>query len=168
MNYKHAQVNAASIDDQPLGNFLHVASLLVPLYSSRAAELAFFGPDGVSLASAAPLSDCFQIGWVKCMFHVCGCACVCACVMCYVSVTLLLTCCWVGKHLQHLTPHTHTRVCIVFAATTVCAIRWCTLASRACLPSTPLYILERTPRETMRGTLWLVTWTKRWGECCFL
>eukprot|EP00983_Pelagomonas_calceolata_P117760 1160443-Pelagomonas_calceolata.AAC.12 len=56
------QVNAAPIGDQPLGNFLHVAGMLVPLYSSRAAELAFFGPDGVSLASAAPLSDCFQIG----------------------------------------------------------------------------------------------------------
>jgi len=59
----NVKVNAAPIGDQPLGNFLHVAGMLVPLYSSRAAELAFFGPDGVSLASAAPLSDCFQIGY---------------------------------------------------------------------------------------------------------
>lgn len=56
------QVNAATVGDQHLGEFFHVASMLVPLYAPRAAEVAFFGPDGASLATAAPLSDCFEIG----------------------------------------------------------------------------------------------------------
>jgi len=74
----HAQVNASNTGPQPMGQFLHVASLLVPLYASRAAELEFFGPDGVSLASAAPLSDCFQIGCAARSCAVCvRCVCVC-------------------------------------------------------------------------------------------
>jgi hypothetical protein len=55
------QTNAATTGDQRLGEFLHLASLLIPLYSPRAAELAFFGKDGVSLATSASLGDCFQI-----------------------------------------------------------------------------------------------------------
>jgi len=57
------KVNAATTPDQPLGEFRHVAGLLVPLYTPRAAEVAFFGPDGASLATAPPLSDCFEIGY---------------------------------------------------------------------------------------------------------
>ena len=55
------QTNAATIGDMRLGEFGHLSSLLLPLYSPRAAELAFFGKDGVSLATAAPIADCFQI-----------------------------------------------------------------------------------------------------------
>lgn len=57
------KTNAATIGDERLGEFYHLASLLQPLYAPRAAELAFFGPDGVSLVTAAALSDCFQIGY---------------------------------------------------------------------------------------------------------
>ncbi len=46
-----SQTNAAPIGDQPLGEFLHVAGLLVPLYAGRAAEVALFGKDGASLAT---------------------------------------------------------------------------------------------------------------------
>ncbi len=55
------QVNAATIGDERLGEFLHVAGLLVPLYSPRAAEVAMYGADAASLATAPPLSDCFEI-----------------------------------------------------------------------------------------------------------
>jgi len=57
------KTNAASIGDERLGEFLHVASLLIPLYAPRACELAFFGKEGVSLATAAPIADCFEIGY---------------------------------------------------------------------------------------------------------
>jgi len=59
----NVKVNAATIGDQRLGEFLHVAGLLVPLYAPRATEVAFYGPDAASLATASPLSDCFAIGY---------------------------------------------------------------------------------------------------------
>lgn len=49
--------------DEPLGEFLHVASLLIPLYTPRAWEVMEYGPDGASLATAAPVADCFQIAY---------------------------------------------------------------------------------------------------------
>lgn len=49
--------------DEPLGEFLHVASLLIPLYAPRAWEVMEYGPDGASLATAAPIADCFQIAY---------------------------------------------------------------------------------------------------------
>ncbi|WIA18809.1 hypothetical protein OEZ85_003491 [Tetradesmus obliquus] len=56
-------VNAAEVGDEPLGEFLHVASLLIPLYAARAWEVAEHGPDAASLATAAPIADCFQIAY---------------------------------------------------------------------------------------------------------
>lgn len=55
------QTNAATIGDERLGEFVHVSSMLVPLYAPRALELAMYGQEGVSLATAAPVADCFQI-----------------------------------------------------------------------------------------------------------
>lgn len=57
------QVNAAVVGDEPLGEFFHVASLLIPLYAGRAWEVAEHGPDQASLATAAPVADCFQIAY---------------------------------------------------------------------------------------------------------
>ena len=37
------QVNAAEVGSEPLGEFLHIASMLVPLYTPRATELVMFG-----------------------------------------------------------------------------------------------------------------------------
>lgn len=45
------QTNAAQLGDQPLGEFLHVAGLMVPLYAPRAAEVALYGNDAASLAT---------------------------------------------------------------------------------------------------------------------
>eukprot|EP00798_Chlamydomonas_sp_ICE-L_P009428 gene9428-4069_t len=60
---RNVKVNAATIGDQRLGEFFHCASLLIPLYAPRATELAFFGSEAVSLATAAPISDCFEIAY---------------------------------------------------------------------------------------------------------
>ncbi len=49
--------------DTPLGEWFHVAGLILPLYAPRAAELAFFGPEGASLATAMPIADCFEIAY---------------------------------------------------------------------------------------------------------
>ncbi|KAL6751221.1 FtsH-like AAA+ protein [Haematococcus lacustris] len=57
------KVNAATIGDQHLGEFLHLVNLLVPMYAPRAAEVAEYGPDAASLASASFLSDCFEIAY---------------------------------------------------------------------------------------------------------
>jgi hypothetical protein len=57
------QVNAAAVDDQPLGEFAHVAGLLVPLYAARAWEVAVHGPGGASLATAAPVADAFALAY---------------------------------------------------------------------------------------------------------
>jgi hypothetical protein len=57
------QVNAAEVGDEPLGEFYHVASLLIPLYAARAWEVAEHGPQAASLATAAPIADCFQIAY---------------------------------------------------------------------------------------------------------
>jgi cell division protease FtsH len=57
------QVNAAEVGDEPLGEFFHVASLLIPLYAARAWEVAEHGPQAASLATAAPIADCFQIAY---------------------------------------------------------------------------------------------------------
>jgi hypothetical protein len=57
------QVNAARIGAEPLGEFLHVASLLQPLYAGRALELEMFGKDQASLATASPIADCFEIAY---------------------------------------------------------------------------------------------------------
>ncbi|PNW85891.1 hypothetical protein CHLRE_03g201100v5 [Chlamydomonas reinhardtii] len=57
------KTNAAVVGDEPLGEFAHVAGLLVPLYAGRAAEVALFGKDGASLATAQPLADCFEIAY---------------------------------------------------------------------------------------------------------
>ena len=57
------QVNAAEVGDEPLGEFFHVAGLLIPLYAPRAWEVAEYGPDGASLATAAPVADCFQVAY---------------------------------------------------------------------------------------------------------
>jgi cell division protease FtsH len=51
------------VGDEPLGEWLHVASLLLPLYAPRAAEVAAYGPDGASLATAAPLADAFELAY---------------------------------------------------------------------------------------------------------
>jgi len=59
-------VNAAAVGDQALGEFLHVAGMLVPLYAPRALELAMFGPEGCSLATAAPIADCFELAYYCC------------------------------------------------------------------------------------------------------
>jgi hypothetical protein len=63
LSLRPLQVNAAEVGDEPLGEFLHVASLLVPLYAPRAWEVMEYGPDGASLATAAPVADCFQIAF---------------------------------------------------------------------------------------------------------
>lgn len=55
------QTNAATIGSERLGEFKHLSSLLQPLYAPRAAEVALFGADSASLATAAPLADCFQV-----------------------------------------------------------------------------------------------------------
>jgi hypothetical protein len=57
------QVNAAEVGDEPLGEFFHVASLLIPLYAPRAWEVMEYGADGASLATAAPVADCFQVAY---------------------------------------------------------------------------------------------------------
>jgi hypothetical protein len=63
LTHINLQVNAAEVGDEPLGEFLHVASLLVPLYAPRAWEVMEYGPDGASLATATPVADCFQIAY---------------------------------------------------------------------------------------------------------
>ncbi len=57
------QINAAMVGDVRTGEFLHLVHLMLPLYCPRAAEILFFGPDGVSLVTAAGISDCFQIAY---------------------------------------------------------------------------------------------------------
>jgi hypothetical protein len=57
------QVNAAEIGEERLGEFLHVASMLQPLYAGRALELELLGADQASLATAAPIADCFEIAY---------------------------------------------------------------------------------------------------------
>lgn len=57
------QVNAAEIGEERLGEFLHVASMLQPLYAGRALELELLGVDQASLATAAPIADCFEIAY---------------------------------------------------------------------------------------------------------
>eukprot|EP00879_Flechtneria_rotunda_P028369 GHRR01030473.1.p1 GENE.GHRR01030473.1~~GHRR01030473.1.p1 ORF type:complete len:319 (+),score=89.91 GHRR01030473.1:118-957(+) len=59
-NYK---VNAAEVGNEPLGEFYHVASLLIPLYAPRAWEVQQYGPEQASLATAAAVADCFQIAY---------------------------------------------------------------------------------------------------------
>ncbi|GLC47538.1 hypothetical protein PLESTB_001403000 [Pleodorina starrii] len=59
----HHKTNAAPLGDQPLGEFLHVAGLLVPLYAPRAAEVALYGKEAASLATAQSLADCFEIAY---------------------------------------------------------------------------------------------------------
>ena len=49
------------IGSERLGQFSHLSSMLLPLYAPRAAEVAFFGKDAASLATAAPIADCFQV-----------------------------------------------------------------------------------------------------------
>jgi cell division protease FtsH len=56
-------VNAAAVGDEPLGEFLHVAGLIVPLYAGRALELSLFGSDGCSLATAPPIADAFELAY---------------------------------------------------------------------------------------------------------
>lgn len=51
------------VGSEKLGEFLHVASLLQPLYAPRAAEIAFYGEQAASLATAPPLADCFDIAY---------------------------------------------------------------------------------------------------------
>lgn len=51
---------------EPLGEFLHVAGLLLPLYAPRALEVQLFGLEGASLATAAPIADCFEIAYYCC------------------------------------------------------------------------------------------------------
>lgn len=51
------------VGDEPLGEFYHVASLLIPLYAARAWEVLEHGPEAASLATAAPIADCFQIAY---------------------------------------------------------------------------------------------------------
>ncbi|EFJ40530.1 hypothetical protein VOLCADRAFT_121711 [Volvox carteri f. nagariensis] len=57
------KTNAASLGNEALGEFLHVASLLVPLYAPRAAEVALYGKEAASLATAQSLADCFEIAY---------------------------------------------------------------------------------------------------------
>ena len=60
--YNHTtQTNAAVVGDEPLGEFAHVAGLLVPLYAGRAAEVALFGKDGASLATGACVGVCMVV-----------------------------------------------------------------------------------------------------------
>jgi hypothetical protein len=40
------KTNAAEVKGERLGEFFHLACLLLPLYAPRAAEMAFFGPKG--------------------------------------------------------------------------------------------------------------------------
>ena len=49
--------------DEPLGEWFHVASLLLPLYAPRAFEIAEWGPDAASLATAAPIADAFELAY---------------------------------------------------------------------------------------------------------
>ncbi len=58
------QVNAAVTPaDMNMGEFVHIAALLVPLYAPRAAELALYGPEAASLATAPPLADAFELAY---------------------------------------------------------------------------------------------------------
>lgn len=57
------KVNAATTPDQPLGEFRHIAAMLVPLYTPRAAEVTYYGEGAASLATAPPLADCFHIAY---------------------------------------------------------------------------------------------------------
>ncbi|GLI69609.1 hypothetical protein VaNZ11_014276 [Volvox africanus] len=59
----HHKTNAAPLGGQALGEFLHVAGLLIPLYAPRAAEVALYGKDAASLATAQSLADCFEIAY---------------------------------------------------------------------------------------------------------
>lgn len=64
MDYKtNFKVNAAPVGDEKLGEFFHVASMMIPLYAPRACELVMFGRDDCSLATAAPISDCFELAY---------------------------------------------------------------------------------------------------------
>lgn len=64
MDYKtNFKVNAAEVGDEPLGEFLHVASLLMPLYAPRACELTLFGKEGTSLATSSSIADCFEVAY---------------------------------------------------------------------------------------------------------
>ncbi len=40
-----------------------MASMLQPLYAGRVLELELLGPDQASLATAAPIADCFEIAY---------------------------------------------------------------------------------------------------------
>jgi ATP-dependent Zn protease len=59
------KTNAAAFPAGPerLGELAHVASLLVPLYAPRIFEMAEYGSDGASLATAAALGDCFDLAY---------------------------------------------------------------------------------------------------------
>jgi hypothetical protein len=59
------QVNAAEVGDVPLGEFLHVASLLVPLYAARAWEVLAHGPE---VSSHVILShNCYMMFIIPCL-----------------------------------------------------------------------------------------------------
>ncbi|GFR40632.1 hypothetical protein Agub_g1214 [Astrephomene gubernaculifera] len=64
----HYKTNAAPVGSEPLGEFLHVAGLLVPLYAGRALEVALYGREGASLATAQTLADCFELAYY-CVRH---------------------------------------------------------------------------------------------------
>ena len=59
------KTNAAAFEAGPerLGELLHVASLLLPLYAPRIFEMWEYGRDGASLASAAGLGDAFDLAY---------------------------------------------------------------------------------------------------------
>lgn len=57
------KVNAATMGEHHMGEFLHMAALLVPLYAPRAAELELYGADSASLATAAPIADAFSLAY---------------------------------------------------------------------------------------------------------
>ncbi|KIZ04815.1 cell division protease FtsH [Monoraphidium neglectum] len=57
------KVNAAVVGDEPLGEWFHVAGLLLPLYAPRAFETDTWGPDAASLATAAPIADAFELAY---------------------------------------------------------------------------------------------------------
>ena len=56
-------MNAAAVGDEPLGEFYHIASMILPLYAPRAFEWTMYGPDGCSLATAQPIADCFELAY---------------------------------------------------------------------------------------------------------
>jgi cell division protease FtsH len=64
-NQRGFKTNAASVPAGPerLNEFMHIASLLIPLYAPRIFELWEYGPDGASLATSAPLGDAFDLAY---------------------------------------------------------------------------------------------------------